>query len=148
MTTHTVDSLMKLADEYASLRTNWDSGNTDQTTPHLVDIAKQALRTAITEALAQTSSQKCWCGTCVPNSLNNMRMILCPDCGNKRCPKANDHRNACTNSNDVGQEGSSWEHVKHPALQAAQPVRGQLNVSTEYEATNDTNTNRTITCLL
>jgi hypothetical protein len=41
-----------------------------------------------------------------------MRFIVCPDCGNKRCPKANDHRNACTNSNEVGQHGSSWEHVK------------------------------------
>ena len=63
--------------------------------------------------LAQQAEQvpECWCGTCVPNGLNNMRMILCPDCGNKRCPKANDHHNACTNSNDVGQKGSSWEHV-------------------------------------
>jgi hypothetical protein len=32
-------------------------------------------------------------------------MILCPDCGNKRCPKAADHRNKCTGSNDVGQVG-------------------------------------------
>jgi len=35
-------------------------------------------------------------------------MILCPECGNKRCPKATDHNNACTNSNDVGQEGSRY----------------------------------------
>ncbi|MFS8319194.1 hypothetical protein RPF54_24860, partial [Enterobacter hormaechei subsp. xiangfangensis] len=28
--------------------------------------------------------------------------------GNKRCPHANDHRNACTGSNEPGQEGSAY----------------------------------------
>lgn len=37
-----------------------------------------------------------------------MRMILCPICGNKRCPHANDHRNACTGSNEPGQPGSAY----------------------------------------
>lgn len=36
------------------------------------------------------------------------RMILCPLCGNKRCPHANDHRNSCTNSNETGQPGSAY----------------------------------------
>lgn len=35
-------------------------------------------------------------------------MVLCPDCGNKRCPHANDHRWACTASNDTGQLGSAY----------------------------------------
>ena len=35
-------------------------------------------------------------------------MILCPTCGNKRCPKATDHNNKCTNSNEPGQPGSSY----------------------------------------
>lgn len=56
--------------------------------------------------------EKCWCGTCYPITITNMRMVLCPTCGNKRCPHAHDHRNACTGSNAVGQPGSSWEHVK------------------------------------
>lgn len=60
----------------------------------------------------EPATVRCWCETCRPNTMNDMRMIVCPDCGNKRCPKANDHRNACTNSNAVGQKGSSWEHVK------------------------------------
>ena len=34
------------------------------------------------------------------------RMLLCPNCGNKRCPKASDHQFACTGSNDPGQPGS------------------------------------------
>ena len=37
-----------------------------------------------------------------------MRMILCPECGNKRCPRATFHENTCTNSNDPGQLGSVY----------------------------------------
>lgn len=37
------------------------------------------------------------------------RMILCPICGNKRCPRATHHDNACTGSNETGQEGSRYE---------------------------------------
>jgi hypothetical protein len=36
------------------------------------------------------------------------RMVLCATCGNKRCPHANDCRNACTNSNEPGQPGSAY----------------------------------------
>jgi hypothetical protein len=36
-------------------------------------------------------------------------MVVCIDCGNKRCPKATDHRNACTGSNKPGQKGSAYE---------------------------------------
>jgi len=35
-------------------------------------------------------------------------MILCPKCGNKRCPKATDHNNRCTASNEPGQDGSAY----------------------------------------
>lgn len=49
-----------------------------------------------------------WCRTCRPITLTDMRFVVCPDCGNKRCPRANDHRNACTGSNDPGQEGSAY----------------------------------------
>ena len=59
----------------------------------------------------------CWCRTCRPVVLNDMRFVVCPDCGNKRCPRANDHRNACTRSNEPGQEGSAY-----PA--APQEVKG------------------------
>ncbi|WP_228295678.1 hypothetical protein [Klebsiella quasipneumoniae] len=51
----------------------------------------------------------CWCRTCRPVDLNDMRFVVCPDCGNKRCPRANDHRNSCTGSNEPGQEGSSYQ---------------------------------------
>lgn len=35
-------------------------------------------------------------------------MIVCQNCGNKRCPHASDHRHACTGSNDVGQSGGAY----------------------------------------
>lgn len=35
-------------------------------------------------------------------------MYLCPTCGNKRCPKATDHRLDCTDSNEPGQVGSRY----------------------------------------
>ena len=36
------------------------------------------------------------------------RMIVCPQCGNKRCPHATDHNFECTNSNESGQTGSRY----------------------------------------
>lgn len=50
----------------------------------------------------------CWCSTCRPVTIADMRMVLCPTCGNKRCPKAADHRNACTGSNEPGKPGSVY----------------------------------------
>ncbi len=50
----------------------------------------------------------CWCRTCRPVTMTDMRFVVCPDCGNKRCPHANDHRHECTGSNEPGQEGSAY----------------------------------------
>lgn len=89
------------------------------------DIAENACRAAMLAAAPQSpgsepatvpgkwipvSEQKpdCWCITCRPVTLNDMRFVVCPDCGNKRCPRANDHRNACSGSNEPGQEGSGY----------------------------------------
>jgi hypothetical protein len=44
------------------------------------------------------------------------RMILCPECGNKRCPKATHHDLPCTKSNDVGQKGSIYNQPAQQAL--------------------------------
>lgn len=38
-------------------------------------------------------------------------MIVCRDCGNKRCPKATNHDNECTGSNEPGQTGSRYAAV-------------------------------------
>lgn len=40
--------------------------------------------------------------------LSLTKMILCPTCRNKRCPKASDHRLTCTGSNQPGQAGSVY----------------------------------------
>lgn len=65
----------------------------------------------VLEARRRDSAKaRCWCRTCRPvrpEPPEDMRMVLCPDCGNKRCPKATDHRNACTGSNAPGQ-AASW----------------------------------------
>ena len=45
-------------------------------------------------------------GVLVPVEMT--RMFLCATCGNKRCPHSDDHRNACTNSNEPGQVGSRY----------------------------------------
>ncbi|MCU4039407.1 hypothetical protein N8Y23_00520 [Enterobacter hormaechei subsp. xiangfangensis] len=52
--------------------------------------------------------QGCSCLTCRPVTFSDSRFVVCPECGNKRCPHANDHRNACTGSNEPGQEGSAY----------------------------------------
>lgn len=57
------------------------------------------------------SKQKIDIGTTSAPFFMNMtfqRMILCPKCHNKRCPKATDHRLACSNSNEAGQPGSVY----------------------------------------
>jgi hypothetical protein len=59
------------------------------------------------------------CESCLKGKLDTngwplamQRMIVCSICGNKRCPQATDHRLECTNSNEPGQKGSSWENYK------------------------------------
>lgn len=56
---------------------------------------------------AETST-KCWCHTCRPVTVTDVRFVVCPECGNKRCPRANDCRSVCTGSNEPGQEGSAY----------------------------------------
>lgn len=67
--------------------------------------------------------QACWCETCRPITFSDMRMVICPTCGNKRCPHATFHGNACTGSNDPGQPGSSYENCGNTRAQASAPER-------------------------
>jgi hypothetical protein len=65
----------------------------------------------------------CWCMTCDreardarvaagdPYAWMGMRFIVCPDCGNKRCPRATHHDHACTGSNEPGQPGSAYAAI-------------------------------------
>lgn len=62
---------------------------------------------------------QCWCAGChyvfasaetetVLDALQFHHMYLCPDCGNKRCPRATSHLLACSGSNKPGQAGSAY----------------------------------------
>lgn len=68
-----------------------------------------ALRAALAEPKQEPVNKYC-CHTCFNKSGQFFldRMILCPKCGNKRCPKASHHDLPCTNSNEPGQEGSIY----------------------------------------
>jgi len=62
---------------------------------------------------------KCECHRCIKEfslkdefsnlPLSSTKMIVCPKCGNKRCPHASDHDLECTNSNEPGQQGSTYK---------------------------------------
>lgn len=63
-------------------------------------------------------SYRCFCYRCasedtvgmsVVQAMQHMgRLFLCSTCGNKRCPRATDHRLPCSGSNDPGQPGSNY----------------------------------------
>ena len=79
----------------------------------------------------QKKEARCDCETCTPQGdgfKKPMRMICCTTCGNKRCPHATDHRNACTGSSEPGQKGSSWEDPKSDAMME------KLNTSPRFSA--------------
>lgn len=85
------------------LRVAYEAGNS----PQCLEISNSSTKNFRENA---ETSTKCWCHACRPVTFSDSRFVVCPECGNKRCPHANDHRNACTGSNEPGQEGSA-----HPA---------------------------------
>ena len=60
-----------------------------------------------------------WCRACRPVTMSDMRFVVCPECGNKRCPHANDHNNACTGSNEPGQVGSAYPAAPQQEVKSA-----------------------------
>ncbi len=48
------------------------------------------------------------CYDCATAVQRTTMMILCPECGNKRCPRATNHKHLCTGSNEPGQMGSRY----------------------------------------
>lgn len=90
----------------------------------------RALRGALTEAVvgkllpvvlgdslagSASTASTCGCHAClhIAGTAAAAGMVLCSSCGCKRCPHANDHRHACTGSNEPGQPGSAYPaHVK------------------------------------
>jgi hypothetical protein len=74
------------------------------------------------QAVPEASKKGCWCTTCRPITFTDSRFVVCPECGNKRCPKAHNHALACTNSNETGQPGSSWESYPPAAPSTGDPT--------------------------
>jgi hypothetical protein len=72
----------------------------------------EELRQALAELESQEPVARYCCHSCFKTSGGVIldRMIVCPDCGNKRCPKASNHALKCTNSNDPNQVGSIYTH--------------------------------------
>lgn len=106
----TVRELSDLASDYGL-----HCGSTDRLLRFAIEIQRRAAAHTALDRMVKNAEEiglyeapKCWCQTCRPITLTDMRMVLCPTCGNKRCPHANDHRNECTGSNEPGQPGSAY----------------------------------------
>jgi len=92
-------------------RTDEQRGFNDPRTVEGVDVSFP------TEKHMNFAPESCECHRCIEEKglrvggvpLSSAKMILCPTCGNKRCPKANDHRNECSGSNEPGQPGSAYQ---------------------------------------
>lgn len=65
----------------------------------------------------KVAEYQCYCYNCNKDRLDESgnfsytmtRMIVCPACGNKRCPHSTDHTLTCTGSNEPGQPGSRYQ---------------------------------------
>lgn len=107
-----LDAYVKQVGRFHSGRSDWAAMLAASPTPPAWNIE-------LAHGIGSPSIQHCWCTTCRPITLSDMRFVVCPECGNKRCPRAHNHELACTGSNAPGQPGSSWEHVK--------PATGAMN---------------------
>lgn len=79
--------------------------------------AVKAIESVLSSFGAPDLREPC-CWSCTPDY---RLMLLCATCGNKRCPKANDHRNVCSNSNEPGQPGSAYPSAAPPSPPEAEP---------------------------
>ena len=61
------------------------------------------------QLIEMNDGSKCHCRKCI--EIGDVPMFgwavftVCQKCGNKRCPKASDHRMKCTGSNELNQVG-------------------------------------------
>lgn len=78
--------------------------------------AASLVRARAETAASPAAEPACGCYACIGNkptgtsflTVGMTMMIVCAECGNKRCPHGTDHRNPCTGSNDPGQAGSRY----------------------------------------
>ena len=81
---------------------------------------------------AQEPVAKYCCHVCFNKSGQTFldRMIICSECGNKRCPKATNHALPCTDSNEPNQAGSVFTNTPQPAQE---PVCPECKAGVLYE---------------
>jgi hypothetical protein len=82
-------------------------------------MVNDACRAAMLQGGNSPVTPDCWCRICRPVTMSDMRFVVCPECGNKRCPHANDHNNACTGSNEPGQVGSAYPAAPQQEVKSA-----------------------------
>ncbi|HIC6885009.1 TPA: hypothetical protein ACW5L5_000118 [Salmonella enterica subsp. enterica] len=103
------DAFQKLSDALDEIENTLPTEDADRPD---VFLAWSAMPRAALKSILQAGNSPvtpdCSCRTCRPVTFTDSRFVVCPECGNKRCPHANDHRNACTGSNEPGQEGSAY----------------------------------------
>ena len=84
---------------------------------HAEDMAQEIDRLVLASAIMSdkgyqtaplTAAMKCYCYNCADPYKRMTTFIVCPTCGNKRCPHATDHNLECTNSNEPNQPGSRY----------------------------------------
>lgn len=88
-----------------------------ETARHYDQIAVMASLVSERNVLVRNPAATCGrCWSCMAaQGVTPYGYVLCPDCGNKRCPKAEDHLLACTHSNEPGQPGA----LHYPAVDHA-----------------------------
>lgn len=87
----------------------WDGNGVTHWMPLPLPPVAMAWDDAQMRNLESKKAGLCCCYSCVRRR-GEVRafMIVCTECGNKRCPKASDHALACTGSNEPGQDGSVY----------------------------------------
>lgn len=67
---------------------------------------------------APTAQRTCGCRACLTTAQRLTTFVVCSECGNKRCPKADDHRNQCTGSNAPTQSVSVADELPPDRIEA------------------------------
>ena len=106
-----LDELLLLAQQYSDAKAN------NGIAPCNPDFLIQNMLVHLVRMKEANKNLECQCHTCIKKRDEGKSFfdreygrtfIVCPNCGNKRCPHANNHENQCTNSNEIGQVGSAY----------------------------------------
>lgn len=90
------------------LMSELSAGEDDDDVKNLTARGVGWLHSELLRHLQAPTATACGCVACLGPLASASRMVLCPTCGNKRCPRANAHWNACSGSNEPGQAGSTY----------------------------------------